>query len=252
MLSIYRYFSCLLLLILCNPREIEAKSQLDLPISPEIKNDAFYDAIYRIAKTEAIHTILEIGSACGEGSTEAFVRGIRENPFHPTLFCVEVSKVRFQQLQNHYINESQVHCYNVSSVPIQAFPKPGEVIQFYQQIPTKLNQSPLNLVLKWLKQDLQYIRTSKVEQEGIKKIKRENAIACFDAVLIDGSEFTGMAELAEVYGATFILLDDTDTFKNYTNRLKLLRDPLYELIEEDPTLRNGYAIFKRKDFLSTP
>ncbi len=54
-------------------------SELENIIPPEIKNDAFYHTIYRLAKTEAISTILEIGSSSGEGSTEAFVLGAGEN-----------------------------------------------------------------------------------------------------------------------------------------------------------------------------
>ncbi|MBF0227302.1 MAG: hypothetical protein HQK76_17795, partial [Desulfobacterales bacterium] len=42
-------------------------------IPPEIvKNDGFYEAIKKIASSEDIKTILEIGSSSGEGSTKAF------------------------------------------------------------------------------------------------------------------------------------------------------------------------------------
>src|SRR5947209_7929337 len=68
---------------------------LDRVIAPEIKNDNFYDVIYKIAKNEPVHTILEIGSSSGQGSTEAFVKGIKDNPSKPRLFCMEVSLVRF-------------------------------------------------------------------------------------------------------------------------------------------------------------
>ena len=34
--------------------------------------------------------VLEIGSSSGEGSTEAFVRGLRENASRATLFCMGV------------------------------------------------------------------------------------------------------------------------------------------------------------------
>jgi hypothetical protein len=84
-----------------------------------------------------------------------------------------------------------------------------------------------------------------VTQNGIELIKSERNIEHFDMVLIDGSEFTGKAELELTYGAKFILLDDIRAFKNYENYEKLLNDPSYELIEEQLFLRNGYAIFRK-------
>ncbi len=65
-------------------------------------------------------------------------------------------------------------------------------------------------------------------------------------MLIDGSEFTGNAELEEVYGAEFILLDDTRTFKCHAAHRRLLHDPGYELISENPELRHGYSVFRRR------
>ncbi len=65
-------------------------------------------------------------------------------------------------------------------------------------------------------------------------------------VLIDGSEFPGKAELEDVYGSKWILLDDVNAFKNYENYQSLFNDQSYELYEEDWSLRNGFAIFRRK------
>lgn len=223
----------------------QSTSQLDQLIPAEVKNDPFYQIIYRMARTEPVHTILEIGSSSGEGSTEAFVLGMRENPLLPTLFCIEVSRSRFAKLQEHYQQEPQVRCYNVSSVPLEKFPQEGEVSHFYTTVPSKLNQTPLPTVLRWLKQDIDYVKRENVLQQGIELIQKENGIVHFDMVLIDGSEFTGMAELDQVYGAKFIFLDDTCTFKNFFNRKRLLADPNYKLVEENSEIRNGYAVFER-------
>ncbi|MBW2169777.1 MAG: tetratricopeptide repeat protein, partial [Deltaproteobacteria bacterium] len=64
-------------------------------------------------------------------------------------------------------------------------------------------------------------------------------------VLIDGSEFTGKAELDEVYGAKIIMLDDINGYKNYHNYQRLVADKTYELIAENWQVRNGYAAFRR-------
>ena len=217
-------------------------------IPPEIKNDEFYEAIKKIASQGNIQTILEIGSSSGEGSTEAFVAGLRENPNKPRLFCMEVSKKRFKVLQERYADEKSVKCYNLSSISMDMFPSEDEVIAFYHKKKTNLNQTPIEVVLNWLKQDIEYVKDTRVEDKGIEKIKKENQIDFFDVVLIDGSEFTGLKELNIVYGAKFICLDDILTFKNYESYQKLIADPKYALYSRNVKLRNGYAIFKKIDF----
>jgi len=221
-------------------------SKLDTIIPPEISDDEFYYLIRKLAAESHINTILEIGSSAGGGSTEAFVSGLRDNPYHPHLFCMEISRPRFAELQQRYASEPSVHCYNVSSVPVSQFPSEKEVELFYRWVPSVLNHFPLERVIGWLRQDIDYVGSSEGSQDGIQKIKREQNIATFDMVLIDGSEFTGMAELEEVYGAEYILLDDINSFKNRSNYRRLQEDPAYSLLQENWTIRNGYAVFRRK------
>jgi hypothetical protein len=220
-------------------------SDLDRIIPPEIKDDAFHSAIYRLVQSEPVQTILEIGSSSGEGSTDAFVKGIEANPHKPTLFCMELSHPRFQALQELYKDNPSVVCYNVSSVPLESFPTEKEVLQFMKTVKTSLRGFTEKEVIGWLRQDIEYVKAADVPQRGIELIKSAHNIENFDVVLIDGSEFTGQPELELTYGAKFILLDDIRAFKNYNNFMRLKNDPAYELIEEDQNLRNGYAIFRK-------
>jgi len=220
---------------------------LDYYIPPEILNDTFYEKIIDLSSRPTVKNILEIGSSCGEGSTSAFLRGISKNQSKPRLYCVEVSKTRFEILQSSYQNHPQISVYNVSSVPLRDFPKKKDVVNFYKKYDSRLRNYALHEVLQWLEQDIRYLTTSGVNQNGIETIKKENGISCFDIVLIDGSEFTGEAELKYVYGAKYILLDDILAFKNYFNYKKLLQDCNYKLIAEDLNLRNGWAAFEKND-----
>jgi hypothetical protein len=225
---------------------------LDFYIPPEIKNDSFYSKIIEIASNPEIRTILEIGASCGEGSTSAFVTGISQNPSKPDLFCIEISKFRFEFLKNYYGNNPQIHLYNVSSVPVVDFPTKEEVTFFLKTYRSKFRKNPLDLVLSWLDQDINYIKSSNVDQNGIETIKRENKIDFFDLVLIDGSEFTGKAELDKVYGAKYILLDDILSYKNFDNYRKLLEDKNYRLIDRDLRKRNRWAAFEKVAFDEQP
>jgi len=197
---------------------------------PEIKNDSFYSILIDIARRFPLRTILEIGASSGEGSTEALVHGLAENPGKPTLFCIEVSRARYERLAQRYAGNPQVKPYNASSVNLKDFPSEAQVIEFYQMQPYNLNMGetnignwPLELVLTWLRNDIKYLTEHNIQQDGISLIKRKHSISQFDMVLIDGSEFTGSAELLQVYGAPIIAMDDINTCKNGQTPSGLLR-----------------------------
>ena len=228
---------------------MDEKKELDISnmIIADIKYDELYDTIQAIAREETLQTILEIGSSTGQGSTEAFALGIQDNPNQPILFCVEVLKALFRELQKRYADNPQIKCYNASTVSWNQFPSEAEVIQFYDSVPTNLRNYSLELVLEWLQRDREYVKNSGLPCNAIELIKQEHEIDYFDAVLIDGSEFTGHLELDEIYGAKIILLDDINAFKNYQSHQRLLVDPNYVLVAHNLELRNGYSIFKRLD-----
>jgi len=218
---------------------------LDDLIPAEITDDALSEIIEDIAATEGVREILEIGSSAGDGSTAAWVRGAQRNGIRPRLHCIEVSAERHAALLERWGTEDIVHCHHVSSIPVERFPSAAQVERFYQDVPSRLRDFDLRTVLGWLQQDVDYLYETGLSSPGIAQIKARYGIERFDAVLIDGSEFAGSAELEEVYGARFLLLDDTETFKNWDNSRKLSADANYRLIRADPQTRNGFAVFER-------
>lgn len=225
-------------------RRIEHGTSLDRLIPPEIRNDSLYSAIVRVAATPRVRHMLEIGSSGGDGSTEAFIEGALKNPTQPTLHCIEISDVRYQALRKRHASRTFVRCYHASSVPLEKVASAAEVKEFYHSVQSALNDYPLKTVLRWLEQDVRYIKEHGLDSNGIRDVKNVNGLNVFDAVLIDGSEFTGRAELDEVYGASYILLDDVRAFKNYANFARLSADPAYALAEVSEHVRNGYAVFQ--------
>ena len=224
-----------------------APGGLDRLLPPQIKGDRFYRALRRVAATPGVRTVLEIGASSGAGSTEALVAGALENPGGPPqIHTIEVSKARFAVLAERYARYPFVHPYNTSSVPASAFPGEAEVTRFYREVRSKLRNNRLEKVLGWLRQDLAYLaQHPQLDAPGIRRIRAEQGIEIFDAVLIDGSEFTGEAELDEVYGARFLLLDDTRSYKNWGNQRRLRADPAYRRIGASFWRRNGWAVFER-------
>jgi glycosyltransferase involved in cell wall biosynthesis len=222
--------------------------EIENVIPPEIKDDVFYRLIMKLGEEENLTHVLEIGSSSGAGSTEAFVRGLSRNKGKPTLYCLEISPARFQKLTETYKSYGFVKTYNASSVGPKNLPSAKTVSDFYDKYKLPLRLYGKDSVLKWLKDDADYLGNyAGVEPEGIELIKRDNAIDKFDMVLIDGSEFLGSAELDHVYGAKIILLDDTRAYKTFECCERLKNDPRYELIVEDKRLRNGFAAFRLRD-----
>lgn len=225
---------------------------LQRTIPAEILNDKFHAELVKLAQSSALRTYLEIGSSSGEGSTSALAGGIRarSDKANVRLFCMEVSKERANTLQSYYAQDEFVRCYNVSSIPSDAFPDEGELEHFFFKVrypfkPRKA-QRKFEEAQRGLKVDLDYLREHGADGYGIRQIKQENQISNFDFVLIDGSEYAGERELMEVMGAKVIALDDIQTFKCWTAHRLLLAHPGYRLVSQSKRTRNGFSIFERR------
>ena len=214
-------------------------------IPPEIRDDEFYALIATIAADPEVRTILEIGASSGEGSSEALIEGARRNPSEPVIHSIEVSPRRFMALKKRHREVAFFEPHNVSSVSVERFASEEQICEFYAAVESPLNAFPLDVVLGWRRADIETVRKNGLSRNGVRAIKAQTGIDVFDMVLIDGSEFAGAAELDDVYGARFILLDDIRTFKNFGNHARLREDDSYVLVEESELLRNGYAIFRR-------
>jgi hypothetical protein len=87
-------------------------------------------------------------------------------------------------------------------------------------------------------------------EKTVRRIMAENHIDVFDAVLIDGlalrdkEGLNGFLNLGQ-HGARFILLWGLNSLNNFNNQMELLKDSSYVLFARNPSLRNGYAIFKK-------
>jgi hypothetical protein len=219
-------------------------SELDRLIPPEIAGDAFHQTLERLAATPGVRTILDIGASSGEGSTAAIVAGAARNPDSPVVHCIEVSVPRHAALERRYRDADFVHCHNISSVSLDRFPTEADVDAFRRRTWTRFRFIRRSIVMGWLRQDIEYIEQHGLSCNGIRDIRERFAIDRFDLVVIDGSEFTGRAEMEDVQGSRFIALDDVRTFKNRDNLRRLERDPAYRRIAAG-RLRNGFAVFER-------
>ena len=223
-------------------------SELNFLIPGEIKFDQFSELIKNLSSLSSVKKIIEIGSSSGDGSTKSFIEALskRKDLEEITFICLELSNVRFKKLQNYLTPYKFTTAYNLSSVDISSFQSEEQVRKFYISRETNLNKNSLSTVLSWRKQDIEFIKSSGRNICGIEAIKRSQGFDSFDLCLIDGSEFTGKAELDYLLGTKYILLDDTESLKCKEAFEILNTRNDYELIEYQPNCRNGFAAFKKK------
>ena len=211
-------------------------------VDPEIHNDSFASHLAKLVNLRAIKTILEIGSGSGNGSTQALLQGIRQGRRDQRLFCLEADPGHYRDLQAAVAGISGVEACFGSSVHSGQISSWKEVDAWFHENPdNRLLQYGLSKVRDWWQGENQ--REPGISSGWIEKIKDRHSLTFFDLVLIDGSEFTGEAELRQVYGSRWIALDDVRAFKNWNNRQTLLKDPAYRLVKENLHLRNGFSIF---------
>ena len=222
-------------------------SVLDQIIAPEIINDPFSQWIEKIASLNEVKNVIEIGSSSGEGSTKHFLDTMakRSDVSNLGFFCLELSTERYKNLKNFVDKYSFAQSFNLSSVSTKYFPSKDEVQKFYNTRTTNLNNYPLEMVLGWLDEDINYIKNSGRDVDGILAIKNQVEFDVFDACLIDGSEFTGMAELKHLMGSKYILLDDTETFKCREAFETLEQSKNYIKLDHNTNVRNGFAVFEK-------
>ena len=236
-------------------RKYETKESYKVIIPPEISQGTFFNLISEIAKREDVHTILEIGSSSGQGSTRALFDSLSGNSeVLKQIHCMEISNERFEKLKDYVSQDERFHPHLLSSVKKSDFPDFESIIDFHKNEKTKFQQINIHTIQSWFLKDMEFLtenpnlfRVDSQENEisGIEWIKLNYNISDFDFVIIDGGEFTGLAEYRYLQNAKYFALDDSNTYKNWAVRRELLLDKSYKLVSEDLNERNGWSIFIR-------
>lgn len=228
-------------------QQVNAESAADCYIAPEMEKDDVSLILEKIAKDEPLKNLLEIGSSSGEGSTASLVAGLLANTGAPSLHCIEVSKLRHLNLKTYYQDLNFIHAHHSSSVDRTGFATKDTLKAFFYKRRHNLKNFGFDRVCAWLEKDIAYFSAQSPHLKTLDQVKEE-INGTIDFALIDGSEFTGNAELASLEGTPIIALDDITTFKCLECTEKLLASPEYKLLAADINTRNGYAIFQHRDW----
>jgi hypothetical protein len=195
-------------------------------------NDSFGKALAKYS--EGLDVGLEIGGGTGDGSTQC-IRTKR-------LFSIENHPNRIGRHSMNLSARGGVSVNGTATLPSLWMNK-NDIEEFYRTTKTNLNQYPLEQVLGWLEECLQTAKN--YSTNAIEDIHFEHNVN-FNFVLIDGSPFSGEAELRCVRPflaeKAIIALDDVNDIKNLANYHKL--KGFAKLLWEDWSVRNGAAIFQ--------
>lgn len=195
-------------------------------------HDSFGKALAKYS--EGLDVGLEIGGGTGDGSTQC-IRTKR-------LFSIENHPDR---IGRHSMNLSARGGVSIcgSAVTRELWMNKMDVLEFYTNQKTNLNQYPLEVVNGWYSEC--FNTAQRFQTNAIEDIHFDHNVD-FNFVLIDGSPFSGEAELRCVRPflaeKAIIALDDINDIKNWTNYHKL--KGFSKLLWEDWSVRNGAAIFE--------
>ena len=195
-------------------------------------NDSFGQALAKYSKGKKIG--LEIGGGTGDGSTQCI--------FTEKLFSIEINPDRIGRHRMNLEAKGGVSIYG-SAVTRDLWMDKLDILGFYTNKKTNLNQYSLDVVNGWYSECFDMAKEFKTN--AIEDIHFDHNVD-FDFVLIDGSPFSGKAELRclrpFLADKAIIALDDVNDIKNFDNYHKLKGN--VELLWEDWSVRNGAAIFQ--------
>jgi hypothetical protein len=195
-------------------------------------HDSFGKALAKYS--EGLDVGLEIGGGTGDGSTQC-IRTKR-------LFSIENHPDRIGRHSMNLSARGGVSVKGTATLP-KLWMNQLDVAEFYGTNKTTLNQYPLDQVLGWYHECVEFAQP--YSTNAIEDIHFEHNVD-FNFVLIDGSPFSGEAELRCVRPflaeKAIIALDDINDIKNWANYNKL--KGFGKLLWEDWSVRNGAAIFE--------
>jgi len=195
-------------------------------------NDPFGQALAKYS--EGLEVGLEIGGGTGDGSTQC-IRTKR-------LFSIENHPDRIGRHSMNLSARGGVSVKGTATLP-KLWMNQLDVAEFYGTNKTNLNQYPLDQVIGWYHECVE--SAEPYSTNAIEDIHFDHNVD-FNFVLIDGSPFSGEAELRCVRPflaeKAIIALDDVNDIKNLANYNKL--KGFGKLLWEDWSVRNGAAIFE--------
>ena len=189
--------------------------------------------IYELTKLNEVKTIVDVGTFNGLGSTLCIIVGMNETQ---KLWSIEL-----------YPNMYELALENLSKVL-----KPnmkilnGRIIEYDEVF--WFDHETINLTgdthaKLWYHKDLEHLKNSENVIDELPMV--------IDLLILDGGEYTTYPEYLKLKDrSNIIVLDDVNILKCRQIRHELLNDESFILTHENVQQRNGYSIFRRKEWIT--
>lgn len=185
--------------------------------------------IARICSDNRYSTICEVGAWNGDGSTRCIYEGIKNRP-NAHIYSIEGDSSMFEIAKRVWTGNPRVtlmfgtlHRNIMTAKEVETHPRFHKVSEHY------------------------YIHYTN-ELRTVSSSPLVTPPPC-DVILLDGGEFSTEGDWKALYHDKLqvVMIDDTQVIK--TNRIlnELLNNPSWKCLRNEPTDRNGWAIFQRTE-----
>jgi len=202
--------------------------------------DSFGQAIVRTLHAFSFRSVLEIGSFDGLGSTLVFINALASIE-SPRLVCLEPNAERHARLSAVAAGHTWVEPLCMSSISSASF-TPKNFDRDVWQSPYNALRYPRHHVVLW------WNETQAFYEQNAAPGFLESSSDEFDAILVDGDEFSGYDDfrLAKSRCRCLMLDDVFHAYKCNRAHKELLGDDEWRLVWADALVRNGASIWVRK------
>ncbi|KAG2386505.1 hypothetical protein C9374_002249 [Naegleria lovaniensis] len=195
----------------------------------------FGKALYRLSKQNDVRIVLEIGTWFGGGSTQCIARGLQESGRDKLLYTIELYEPAWQYARKTYAH-MPIRFILGGTVPTEMYLKPEE-------IPNKDRHY-----------ELYYQRDIELSKKSIPWLYPLCLAYNFDAILIDGNEYTGWAEyqiIDKYCKPKYLMLHDVGTLKTSKIEQVIKQGGTVWKLREEGEDAVRWQIYERSDALGS-
>jgi hypothetical protein len=195
--------------------------------------------IYNIIKNHDIKTILDIGTWNGYGSTMCCLQSIIDNNKNCNFISVEANHEQFLEAKlnlKNYVKYVQLFYGRITHL--------NDLVSLNDYDESFFTLFNKDLQEQWYQVDVNQHATAPYIYDTIISIMNNH----INLLISDGGEYCSHGEFNKLKDIVdFIILDDTNTIKNYNTAEIIRKSPdQYEILADDTNERNGFMVCRKK------
>lgn len=197
--------------------------------------------LYNLSMRDDLKNIVDIGTWNGLGTTKCIIDGIfNSNKKDYNLVSIEVNKEKHFEAKNNlskYIDNNVKLMYG-------RITEKDELVNLNDYDDSFFYSYSRNIQEQWYKQTLiEHTETPNIYNKLLE------ITSFIDLLVLDGGEYCTYGEFRKLKQISkFVVLDDTNTIKNFRSAEEIRNSKNYEVIEDNRTERHGFLIAKNLEF----